>query len=329
MVITALAASHSSLPSAPAAAASSQHRPEEDWWQLGADRFETSQLLGSGRVPTLGVEASYHFKLGPDETTDKPRNVLAGAAAGAAVGAVVGGGGAALMAVAGEILSVLLSGPYYRGGGGSAEAFILGAAAVCAVAGGVLGATGMLAGGKDHDENGSVVRGLLRSEPQTDGTSRIAFYPGGDVRNRIDLNEYARATELPEVDVPAQAWWKDSLKGAGVGAAAGPALFVPLAGVLAPAVVGAKVGDALSGGEAYGGVLGAAAGIGVTAGSIVAMNSLGIGPGLALVSGVTGLAGAALGPVVLPTMRHRDAEAAQLENQWWFRAHQGQSGGAG
>ncbi len=293
-----------------------QYHPPIDWWQLGEDRLSTQELLSSGRVTAAGVSGSYHYKLEESDDSGKPRNVLAGAAAGAAMGGVVTTGGAAVLAIIGEFLSVL--NPYSRGSG-LGSGFFIGAAAIGGLAGAIIGGAGMFEQGRLEEEMGTAISGTLRAETQSDGTSKIAFYPGSSVTERIDVNEYAQSQQLPDVSVEEQAWYMDSLKGAGVGAALGAGVVVPLVGVFAPAAVGYAAGGALSDGEAYGQVLGGALGVGVTAGSIYAVNTLGFAKGLGLGAGVVGAVGAVAGPVVLPRMRQMAAEEAQLSTQWWHR----------
>lgn len=296
------------------------YHPPVDWWQLGEDRLSTQQLLKSNQVDTTGVQASYHYKLeASDEHSGKPRNILAAAAAGAAVGAVTAGGGATVLAIIGEFLSIL--NPYSRGSGIN-TGFVLGAAALGAAVGGVVGGAGMLEQGRLEDQAGTVIEGRLRSEIQPDGSNRLAFYPGGSVDRRVDVNAYAQTDELPEVPIEPRAWWKDSLVGAGLGAALAPGTMVPLVGIFAPAAVGYQAGDALTDGEAYGQVLGAAAGIGVTAGTIWAGNTLGLVKGFGIMAGATGAVGAALAPVVLPKMRQRTAEQELISQQWWHKPPQ-------
>lgn len=309
--------------SQPPAQRPEQYHPPVDWWQVGDERLSTQDLLTSGKVTPAGVGGSYHYKLEEsDNDSGKPRNVLAGIAAGAAVGAVVTTGGAAVLAIGIEFLSLL--NPYSRGSG-IGNGFFIGAAALGGIMGGIAGGAGMLEQGKIEEELGTSIQGTLRSETQPDGSSRIAFYPGSSVTQRIDVNEYAQSQELPEVTVDSQAWWMDSLKGAGVGAALGAGVLVPLVGVLAPAAVGSTVGGALTDGEAYGQVLGGAAGIGVTAGTIYAINTAGLAQGLGMAAGAVGAVGAVAGPMVLPRMRQEAAEEAQLATQWWHRSESPQS----
>jgi len=104
------------------------------------------------------------------------------------------------------------------------------------------------------------------------------------------------------------------VKGAAIGAATPLATFIPLVGLAAPAFVGYTAGSAL---HESGGMLGAAVGVGVTGGLIAAANS---SIGLAafpVAAGVGAVAGAALGPVVLPRLRQMEADDAVTQGQWW------------
>ncbi len=313
-------------PTQPAAAPTRQpvvedqphYRPPIDWWQIGDERLSTDEILQDGLLPAEGVWASYHYKLEEGSDSDQPRNVLASIAAGAAMGGGIGFAGAGALAIVGEFMSLLLSGPYYRGSG-IGTGFLIGGAVVGAVLGGIAGGAGSFEPGRAEDELGVSVRGTLRSELQADGSTNVAFYPGSSVTNRIDVNQYAEAEELPEVEAERKPAWLDALKGAGIGAAAIPAQVVPLLGVFLPAYLAGTAGTSLAGGETYGSVLGGAAGLGVTAGSIYALNNFG-GWGVAAVAGATAVAGGLLGPSVFSAMRQQEAELAQLEGQWWHRS---------
>src|SRR5262249_10873955 len=111
--------------------------------------------------------------------------------------------------------------------------------------------------------------------------------------------------------------WKDALKGAALGAVAPLGVFIPIAGMFAPPAFGYSMGREID--EAHpkrGALIGGAIGVALPAGTIAAFSAYS-GMGLAVAAGVSCLAGAALGPVVLPHLR---AHGNEVSGQWWQNA---------
>lgn len=296
------------LPYVAAPSVKTDLRPNVEWWEANGQRFDsTADLVKSLPLPATGVEATYHFRDKATYTAEDARtDTINGAVAGAGVGGLVVGGGAVALNVMSGILTILTAGFL----GGPTFVGIALPALVGAAAGAVIGAFSGRSGGKEAFEQGTSISGQLAS-----GATGPTFYVGGQLSNAVDLSSYATAQPIPAASpVPAVPAWKDALKGAGIGAATPLATWIPIVGLAAPAFVGYAAGKAL---HPSGGALGAAVGVGATAGLIAAANGM---VGLAVfpvASAVGAVAGAALGPVVLPRIRQEEADDAVTRGQWW------------
>lgn len=220
MLVRAMAAPSPTLPAAKGQTAEDAGqekaiRPETDWWSAGGTRYEsTSDLLVGATIPAEGLQASYSFQRDIDKLDTRIDRILGGAAVGAVGGLVLGGG----MTLIAGVVSILEQMAFY----GSSSMPVAGLLLVPTIAGAAVGA---LAGNSEPGDPTQMLGGTIRREVQADGSSKTFFYKGDNLNQKVDLEEYAQA-ELPTPpkveDVPL---WKDSLMGAGAGAAASAETF--------------------------------------------------------------------------------------------------------
>lgn len=283
-------------------------RPNVEWWEVNGQRFDsTADLVKSGSLPASGADATYHFRDKAQFTeADTRQAVVDGAISGAGIGALVLGGGALALNVVAGIFTVFTGGLF----GMPAFVGVLAPALVGAAAGAVIGSASAPKMAREAFEQGTVISGKL-----VPGAAGPTFYVGGQIDSSIDIGSFAKAQPAPAAPpVPDVPKWMDALKGAGLGAATPLSLWIPLVGMIAPTAVCAAAGRAIHKG---GGSLGAAVGVGVTAGVIAAANSpLGL-TAFPIAAGVGAVTGAVLGPVVFPRIRQAEAEDALTQGQWW------------
>lgn len=291
-------------------------RPNVEWWEVNGQHFDsTADMVKNASLPPTGLDATYHFR---DKTTYTPEDArhdtINGLVGGAGAGALIGGAGALALNLVAGVFTIFTGGLF----GMPAFVSVGLPALVGAGIGAVIGAVEGRKGGKEDFEQGSQISGKV-----VPGTAGPTFYVGGHLDNAVDMASFATAQPAAAAPpVAPVAKWKDALKGAAIGAALPFTVFVPLLGIFIPAAVGARAGAALT---PRGGMLGAAAGVGITAGSIAAGHtSLGV-TGLAIGAGVGAAAGALLGPVVLPRMRQAEAEDGVTRGQWWRSYTEGQN----
>lgn len=308
-------------------------RPEVDWWNVGDKRYDsTADLLKGSSVPADGLDATYHFRHETQHSrTDTFWDTTGGVLAGAAIGAGVLVAGAAILGVAGSILNGLMLGAFNGSGGFS----MLGVAGVGAALGGFLGGAAGRSSSTEGFEQGVTVSGKVLNQARPDGSTHSMFYPGGQLQNGVDLDEYAKAPAVATAgSTEAVPRWRDALKGAALGAAVPLSALVPLAGPFLPMYMLSKAGGALDCNAHRGGVLGGTAGAALTVGVYAGMNLLQGGvaglPGWAIAAGVVGaaaVAGAVAGPRVLPQLRQEKAAQQVYEGQWWGQYEKSQAVG--
>jgi hypothetical protein len=191
---------------APAAATGpAEVRPNVEWWEVGDQRYDsTCDLLakfkpsGSSSTPAL-----YHWR---QETqfgkAEKLAAVKRGALNGAGAGALLGGVLAVGMNVLGFVGTVLTGGFFGIFGGVGLLGPIVGGAALGALIGAISGP----ADAKARFESGTIVEGQLQPEVQADGSRHLEFYVDGQVKDKVDLDSYAKAQPGP-LPQGAEPWW--------------------------------------------------------------------------------------------------------------------------
>lgn len=283
-------------------------KPDVESWEAGGQRYaSTADLVSRATLTADGLPATYSFQTAADLRDTRLDKVVGGAAVGAAVGAVAGGG----IAFMGGVLRLLEQFAFH--GSGSAVpvlGLVVGTAAVGA-------AIGAFAGTQTPVAETHQIHGTVRAEHQADGSTKPVFYQGDDLNRKVDLAAYAQAQAAPAATVADVPWWKDSLVGAGAGAAAsGLAIFGFGIGQLGVVAGGAHLGRGLAGGRTWGTALGATAGFGAVAGTIAAGQVAGF-PGILATGAGLAVTGALVGPLVGPRVRATEADAARYGSQWW------------
>ena len=152
---------------------------------------------------------------------------------------------------------------------------------------------------------------------------KAAFYPGGNLDKEVDLKSYQDAPVAPVVEgrqPEPQNALKNTLKGAGIGAACA----LPLVSYVLPTVAGVRAGQVLGDGRtSLGAGVGVIAGAAATVGGIMAWSQLGVTGGLIAAGGLA-LTGAALGHKYFSEKAKQEAAPARdFGQQWW--TNQGQS----
>lgn len=294
-------------------------KPFQESWQIGEDTYSSTADLVQANGNLDNVEAVYRFQKdeapAPFSKGERLRNAAGSAITSGVIGAVGGamaGGALAILDGVGDILGGMMGGRM----DGTSAAFIYVPVALGAALGAGIGAT---SGYKmDPAVSAGEVRGILSKTE-----SGTAFYPNGKVDQKIELNSFKDAP-IPEVtpeQKPDSKPVANALKGAGVGLAVLPGSFIPLAGLVAPGLVGSAVGESLDKRTALGSGLGLLGGVAATGASFYAISQVtGYGPSnylpLIAVAGVLGATGAALGDKALTAMgtvpAHRD-----YGQQWW------------
>ena len=292
-------------------------RPLNEQWTVGDDTYDsTAELLGKGGEISR-ADATYTYVSqeapAPFSKTEKAKNAVGAGIAGAAVGAVGGafvGGGLTLLGTAGEILNGFMGGRM----DGVSAALMFGPIAIGgvigAVAGGIMGYKG------EPIAQGGQVQGVLQNSGQG-----LAFYPQGQVDQKVDLASYQNAPtpEITQAQAPESKPLKNALLGAGAAVATLPAQFIPF-GLFAPPVVGSKIGAAMDKRTALGEGLGLLAGTALTGGAIYTLNHAINGGGgwpiaLAAAGGLA-VGGALLGDKVITAMNTVEARR-DYGQQWW------------
>lgn len=297
------------------------YKPHTEQWTVDGqtDAFSSTASLVSQGEALSGKQATYTYTReaapAPFTPGEKFANAvgagLQGAALGAGVGAMVGVGLTVLAGV-GDVLGGLMGG---RMSGVSSAVMLVPVAlgaGIGAVGGGV---SGFRAEGPGVD--GGSVSGTLQAR---DG--KVFFYPGGQVDQEVNLNEFQSAGEAPLIKpdaVQTNAAF-DAVKGAVVGAAMGPAVLVPIVGLGVGGYVGYQAGQALDQRTELGRGLGLTLGLGATAASVAVMRmewgSSSQLKAAGALAGVLGATGAALGHKIFEA-RAQQAEHHDYGTQWW------------
>lgn len=291
-------------------------RPYSESWSVAGETFESTADLVGKLSSGENIPATFTYRTAetsnPYSKTERIKNAvgqgLIGATAGAAVGGLVGAGLAYLTTI-GQMLGSVMGGPME----GVSQAAVLVPLALGAAAGAAIG------GGQGYSaepaQGGGSVTGLLTKNEQ--GTM---FYPGGQVDQKVSLEEFQQAP-VPQpapARTPASRPAANALKGAALAGATIPAQLVPL-GFLATPALGYKAGAALDSRTSLGRGLGLAAGTAVGVATIAALNSAingGNAVPLMLAAGGLVLGGAALGDKVF-TQPASTSPTRDYGNQWW------------
>ncbi|MEW6283167.1 MAG: hypothetical protein AB1758_31440 [Candidatus Eremiobacterota bacterium] len=174
-------------------------RPATEWWQVGDQRFDSTQDLINGlQVPAEGVRAEYHYKTSQESQQTVGDFVKSYAVNGAIAGAALGFFGAIAINVLGVAASILTAGFYgmFEGVG------LLAPAAIGAVGGAAIGALSAREGYQEFQEFGNVIGGTVF---KSDG--QAAFHPYDDLHNRVDLNAHASAP-VETISEGCTPWWQ-------------------------------------------------------------------------------------------------------------------------
>lgn len=304
------------LPKNEAKVGPTDFRPEDDYWQVGTERYEsTADLLSSDF--SEGVKATYRFHT-PDPNKPPPQSFGATVGTGAALGALAGSGGYIFLNGLGNALGEAAF-LFTLGFGGRPETTAVSStvAAICGAVGAAAGA-GIAAYAKSQHTEPSLeekmqgIRGTIKQEGD-----QTVFYINNNLDRGIDLKAYAEAKDLPEAvqaEPLGRAGWAKSmaLKGASVG--------IPLAGLFAPGFHGMAIGNRLDRGRlGLGTVLGTVAGAAVTTAVWQGATPYGL-PGFVGGIAAAGLLGAGAGAVLGPKLDSlAERTVPGQSEQWWDR----------
>lgn len=278
-------------------------RPEKHTWDVQGTKVEDTATLLNMQLPAEGADTRYRFQTQLDQPRTRLGAIVEGAAVGAGLGAALGG----TLLLAGAVLS-----PFIIIAGGDIDGIV-------GLAGGALAlstAVGAFSGfGADLEAPEHVIDGKLIHRYDEQGNRSTEFLIGGQLNEKVDVARYANAS-MPEIaDAEEKPVWRDALMGAAYGAGS-TVVGVTGLGTLATMAGGAYLADKASGGSSGAAVLGGTLGLALGAGSIAAVNTVGWKAFGAIAAGA-GLAGAVLGPLVLPRVRQQEALEAAYEGHWW------------
>lgn len=328
--------------------AAALYRPRSESWDVGSKKYaSTTEMMAALPADGQPVDAVFTSEARPEAPKPPPApltlnerlaNGAVGTVVGAAGGAAAGAIGAGALVLGGEVLNLI------------AEILTIGMAhttpvnlpigtiaLVCAAGGAIYGA---YQGSRQPEleqpkSNQYSVSGQVQRFPTSGGADQVRFYPGGDVKKAVDLQQFAAAPEIPDApavdfkEPEARPRWKDALAGAGYGAGIIGSSLIPLAGLVVPAMMTANAFEHLDGlgpvKKENLAVLGGVVGAGLTIASWATINVAGWGA-FGLLAGGAALTGAVAAPLLLPRARHNQAlELARAEadardpkyTQWW------------
>ncbi len=295
-----------------------QLKPHTEQWAVDgqAETFSSTTALVSQGEALNGKQATYSYTLeaagAPFTSGEKFANAI-GVGLQGAVGGAVGG------AVCGAVLSLIAGvGDLMGGIMGGRMSGVSSAVLTVPIALGTLAGAGIGAVSGYQAEAPEAAGGSLHGTLQArDG--KVLFYPNGQVDREVNLTEYQSAgeAELIKPEAVKTNAALDTVKGALVGAAIVPSVFIPLAGIAAGGYVGIEAGAALDKRTELGKGLGLTLGVAATA-STIAIGQLSSGrlEAAGALAGGLAVVGAALGHKVFEG-RAQGEEHHDYGTQWW------------
>lgn len=299
------------------------YKPSVEWWEHRGEKFETTEALVDAMPPNgKRMRVTYHFKEDPGlGRSNATTNQVVGGLAGAAIGAGTIFGGAAVLNALDGLASAF--DPYSSGNPlGVSTLVALGAAAIGAAVG--VGLTRDI----DHQRRtqGRVIPGTVQKFQDGEQT-KTHFYPGNS-NKPVDLEKHAQAETPPTPEKVELAPVTDMLAGGFIGALGLANWPLWMIAPVPTAVVGSGIAQSAFGDEVSAGVLGmtapiAAFGIPAAAGAVAAGAGFSTAGIIATGAASLPIAGAIMGGLLGPRIRHNMAEQEVVKDQWWSRTSTG------